>query len=423
MAQLKLERILLAAAIALLPMSYYTKTILGLREMTWVDPTLVLAAALVVLRPSVVRFDALTAFALLAIPGAIIGYACLPNSSPLAILREPLRLALNVGWYFLCLRLWSIDRAFACRWLSVSVIAELLLAAWRWLDWAGLVPAPWISAAVRSANADKQLLWFGDVIIQRFMGTFEEGPPFGLFMLSALCVLLLAWWKLGERSRLVTTGVIAALAGTVCSLSDQIFLGLATLVLFAGAGVCSRPRYRWVGVAALVAAMAFSPYAVERLATKADEITANPRAASVSGQSGGERAFHVRFGLRLLDDSPGFAVLGIGPGRYGEYAARAWGFPDSTVMQVAPAEWLVEHGIVGVTLMLAWLLGIAVAAGRGFGLTGLGAFLALVLGVAFEANWKWEFWFLALAFLGAAHPTLRESARFDPPDDSSATER
>ena len=75
-------------------------------------------------------------------------------------------------------------------------------------------------------------------------------------------------------------------------------------------------------------------------------------------------------------------------------------------MQVTPAEWLVEYGLLGMVAIIIFLLGIFKGSMRKYGLLGAGAFLALMAVNMFQANWKWEAWFFALAFLatGATGP-------------------
>jgi len=49
----------------------------------------------------------------------------------------------------------------------------------------------------------------------------------------------------------------------------------------------------------------------------------------VMGTSGGERLFHLHYGISILAEQPIAMFLGIIPDRYGDYAAKTGLFPDT----------------------------------------------------------------------------------------------
>jgi hypothetical protein len=121
----------------------------------------------------------------------------------------------------------------------------------------------------------------------------------------------------------------------------------------------------------------------------------------IVGASGAERMYHTRMGFKLLADNPFAIITGIGPGRYGDYCEAYGLFPSSVTMQVTPLEWIVEYGAIGSAVIVIWLVHIGKGASRTFGTIGIYAVVSLVIAVMFQASWKWEGWFIALAFLDA----------------------
>jgi hypothetical protein len=122
----------------------------------------------------------------------------------------------------------------------------------------------------------------------------------------------------------------------------------------------------------------------------------------------GERSFHLRYGWLILGAHPAATLFGIGPGRYGEYAADSGDFPDTVNMQTSEMEILVEWGVAGLATWLVLLGGLAWRAAQLHGLLGLGLVVALVIADSFQANWKHEAMFLAVAALSITPSSMAE---------------
>jgi hypothetical protein len=114
----------------------------------------------------------------------------------------------------------------------------------------------------------------------------------------------------------------------------------------------------------------------------------------------------------LFIEQPASLITGIGPGRYGDYAVRTGYFPSTVTTQFTIIDWVVEYGFLGLLLIGVWLFRIGSHALFGYGIFGAGALVAILIGNMFQANWMWEAWFLALAFLDAsARGPALEAAR------------
>jgi hypothetical protein len=135
--------------------------------------------------------------------------------------------------------------------------------------------------------------------------------------------------------------------------------------------------------------------------------------ANIWQNSVGEREFHLKYGLSLLEREPIAALLGIGPGRYGEYAADTGYFPATTTMQFAFPEILVEWGAVGLGIWLITLTAVALHIRKVHGFAGVCLLIGLLIADSFQANWKFEAVLLAVAALCIPQPMLpgRRTAR------------
>jgi hypothetical protein len=185
----------------------------------------------------------------------------------------------------------------------------------------------------------------------------------------------------------------------VASLSDQTLIALLTLgLIFALVRTGRNSAVRTLLWFSLVLVLAL--YSADALATrwKSDSYySGDPMGTSIS-----ERSFHARYGLGLFIEQPASMITGIGPGRYGDYAVRTGYFPSTVTTQFTIIEWVVEYGFLGLCLIGRWLFRIGSHAVFGYGIIGAGALTALLIANMFQANWKWEAWFLALAFLYAS---------------------
>lgn len=400
MVSLKITRALFALGVLLMPLSYSTKEMLGLSSLVWVNPTLVLGLLAYVLRMTVVKPRGLELLVLVSLISSFVGVLMLQPEGLQTVIREPSRLALNVVWFRVACSYIRREPGYVLRWLSYSVVLELILAIWLWLGFLNLVPLKFVSAEYVDAFRFKQLVWFDGIPIQRLLGTFSEGPVFGLFMFSCFVLFVLSYVTDRDRSKYIRVGMYAAAIGTLGSLADQILLAL--LLFIVACGVYFLRGRRHVISAFVVLGLLFSvitPYVFNRITEKIDEV-GNVDSSETIGTSGGERSFHTNYGVKILEENPLAFFVGIGPGRYGEYAEKTGFYPPTVTMQVTVMEWLVEYGLLGLSIICSWLFFVCKHAVSAFGIIlGGGTFLALMVAVAFQSNWKWESWFLALAFL------------------------
>jgi len=402
---LTLAKPLYALAVVLLPLSYGTKLAFGWDAMVWVDPTLVLAipAFLLVGARPIDRLGLLVAGT--AFFSASVGAILLtPSGGSLAglydVYREPIRLLLNLVWFWTSVRLFTLDKSFVLNWLAVSVTVQLLIGCYLLVSLLGWVPIP---DQVRAYTADylvRQSLHVRGLIVPRMGGSFVESPPFGLFMFSAFAIFTLALFRERLRGGLLVLGFSVSLLGSLLSLSDQILMALAWCLL--SWLVLARTRLLSLLTKPLVAALVVtvSIYVAASIVQKVR--ISETTVAARSGLSVGERMFHSAYAMDLLAEHPALLLFGIGPGRYGDYATRTGRFPDTVTVQVTAVEWLVEYGVLGMAVILAWIARIGGHAVRGLGWLGLSTLGGLLLANMFQANWKWEAWFMGLAYLNSA---------------------
>jgi hypothetical protein len=408
--------LLYVAAVALTPVSVASKYLLGATTSTWIDPSLLLSlAALLTLLPcwedfleSELQLPMVAAglLFLASLVSALSGLVLRPPESLYTVLREPLRLWLNLAWFITSV--WFLRHRPRVVLIGSIIAVSFALIAGIYLELAAfrLVPAPELASSYARTYLIRQTLWFHGFPLLRMGGLFFEAPPFGLFMFSQFVVLALLREGALLR-RWSATSLVFAGFGLLFSLSDQVFIA-AAVGIFSG---LSRLRKRWkvmpwIAVIALVVVCGFE---LEALAIKQVSST-NGIVSWINGGSVGERDFHVRYGLSLLGEHPAAAFFGVGPGRYGEYAADTGDFPSTVNVQTSEMEILVEWGALGLAL---WLLLFGSFAARGFqayGVLGLGFVVGLLIADSFQANWKHEAVFLALAVLVVPRPGTKELA-------------
>lgn len=400
---------LAAAAVLLLPLSYAVKFQLGKPGITWIDPSLLIGTVLagVLVATNVSRVGRVIRHALHWDSPALwiacfVAVYCLstlirwsPSVGTYDNLREVTRLilSLNLAFSIYAVALETRARrtlywAFAASTVIEFTYALYLVAVHYW----GLPIWP----AGRAYVADyvgRQSYFAGSHYWPRLGGSFVESPIFGLYMLSAIAVGAVA---LREHQRLqgwvlCTIGA----TGAIAALADQVLFGLAlgTIVFLVASKRGVWIRALGVGLAVLVISVG--------AASTINKISV-AQTGPVYGTSAGERWWHLRFGWRLVSGQLEYAVIGVGPGRYGTYAARAAEeFPD-TVTPQSLGEILFETGSAGTLLALLAVGSIALSAMRRQGLFGLGFLVMLVVGVSLQSNWKFEALFVAVAILLAA---------------------
>ncbi|GEM_PF-2746023 len=383
-----------AVAVLLIPATSSIKDLLRL-DIPWIDPTLLLAPiAFIFLSPRLVPQASLAVVAA-ALLSCLSGAAALAADGSYVVLREFVRLLLNLVWFWVVVEVVRRKPKMLLNTLAVTVIIQLAIAAAISIVLAALGETESI-ARLEDYYGGRQVVSLGAVKFQRFMGTFFEGPPFGLFMLCSLVVLLVGREHLGCTGKLSKCGVAASVAGIIGAFADQVFLGSVVFMagLFirrTGAGGQLHIR-RMVGLAI---GLAVAIVVAGNIARKATQLE-GAGAAVMIGASGGERMYHLEHATASWAASAGTVLFGIGPGRYGEVAARNGPFTPTTTIQVTFVEWLAEYGVVGFLAIVLWLR-IVLKSASGIGWLGSASFWGLLVAVAFQANWKVESWFMALA--------------------------
>lgn len=409
-------RPLVFATIVLFPASYALKYVYGV-EVTWIDPAylvglLALGLHFVARRgrlrlPRDERAIAAAA-ALFVVSYTVAGLASLVRYSasqgavaPTAysVLREPIRLCLSAGLFFLVLFVVESRRRYEAV-LKVLVwtgIAEFLLAVYMLIAFAVSLYLPPGWADYMKVYYWRQALYQGGLVVPRLGGTFFEAPIYGLFMLTTLGANLLLLRLSKQRLYKVTLAVVAL--GTLACLSDQVLLGMVAL----GVVVCltslaghgwHRPLALILGLTAVLGLVAWLGVSVAR------KSAVEARLFQTRGLSVGERLYHVGRALDHFETNP---FIGIGPGLYGHYAAKTGSWPRTVTVQVMLPEILVDSGILGLGAFLIFAGTSAWWLARKPDKTCLGIALSLLIADSLQANWKWGFVSFALGLTIVHH--------------------
>jgi hypothetical protein len=407
--------LLFALAILAMPLSSAVKLMLGEEQITWVNPTLVLALLLFILLKFPIRATAdvvLLGCALLSgtLGALFVEPGALREKSGLYLMyMEPVRLGLNLCWFSVCVAMLKLDRKFVVKWLVIGVVAEGTVAAVLMAAMLGFLSVQGPLGLFLDIYKLRQSVWIAGIHVYRTAGTFVESAPFGLFMFCCFAVLLneLRTGRVTEHRRAVIVATAVSLIGTIAAFADQVLLGLVVFC-FGALFFTKAKRSAMRTIAAVLLVGVVAVYATGKVISKW-ELAASTAQGDIYAQSGAERMFHTKYGLGLLAENPFTLVTGIGPGRYGDYAVRTGLFPSTVGIQVTPVEWLVEFGVLGTWAILVWLWSIARPAVKTLGPMALVTVLSLVLANLFQANWMWEAFFLALAFLYCAGEEQQES--------------
>ena len=197
MVELNIAKVLYALALLSMSLNYGIKPIFGIPDnVTWIDPTLILSAFMFCLRPSLKYPYHTLAIIFVAILSATSGYFLLhPEGQGLSALyniyREPIKLTLNIIWFWVSINFLKYDRKFVLHWYAISVIIQFLLAIYFLLGWLHLISLPGYVVEFIQSRFLHQTVYIADLAIPRLLGTFIESPPFGLFMFSAFVVFSL----------------------------------------------------------------------------------------------------------------------------------------------------------------------------------------------------------------------------------------
>lgn len=430
MASLNSQRSLYALAVVFIPISFGVKETLGLTY--WLDPTLIIALVIFVLWPSKPRPGLSVAIPVCAVVSAYAGTFFMPPVfgdflTLYHIFKEPLRLVLVLMFFWVSIRFFIRDRAFALRWIAISVLVQVVLGVYFVCAVLGWAPYPDFMDNYVNVHMYAQWILVGPFDVPRLCGTFYESPPLGMFMTACLVILGFGKFREGAKERIVTWGLVGASVGVVWSLAEQVFLGL--LPLCAGIVMASGKGKTALRITFVAVLLLLIPFVSTKMMDKIQQ-EQQLQGQAVVGASGGERSFHAHYALRMLGDNPWGWLTGLGPGRYGEYASRTGMFPDSVTPQVTAIAWLFGYGAIGTVIICAWLFLIAKNSIKSYGIfLGLGAFFAVLLANMFQAGWKDESFFLALAYLyasayfkrpGAEQPKLRTASSAKRPEMSGA---
>src|SRR5512146_911195 len=116
MARHAITRWLFVVAVIAMPLSYGVKKIFDLIQITWIDPTLVLAVPLFVFLGWPIRKSIDVGFVLYAFASALVGWGLLapsfdrPHSAAYTVFMEPFRLLLNMLWFWCVCKVLLVDR-------------------------------------------------------------------------------------------------------------------------------------------------------------------------------------------------------------------------------------------------------------------------------------------------------------------------
>lgn len=405
----RIARTIFGVAIIALPLSYAVRNLLGY-EGTWIDPPMVLGAIVFVLVGRRLRRKRGWLLIVLAFVSAGLGWYMHRvepghlHSALFVVMTDPLGLTLNLIWFWVCIIYFASEPDYSVRCVSISVICQLLIGVYLYLAMFHILPVPSPMDSFLQDYRARQVLWFsGGGGIPRMAGTFDESPLFGLFMLSCLAVLALELRRRGsegKHARFILAGCLAAGIGVLSSLSDQILIAACVLAAAFGWSRLSRPGMARSLV--IIAVLALSAFLIYRVCVQQSMEAVN--GSSVYGESFGERKYNAWYGLRIFAEQPGALFLGIGPGRFGDYAVQDDMYREESTVQPGTAiiEWLVGYGLLGLIAIVVWLYEIGKRARIGFGVLGLAVLFALLIADMFQLRWLWEGWFTALAYLYAS---------------------
>lgn len=401
---MKVSSVLYGLAVLTLPVGSAVKLLFGSEHMLWIDPTLIFSAmAFVALAPAWNTQDSrelsgatIAAIVLTSacIVSAISGFLLRPVATPYDALREPARFFLTLIWLITSRWFLRFRPQFVFRCAAAAVIIGLLSGIYIDLAAGGFVPATQQIMFYSQEYVLRQIVWLFVAWVPRMGGLFLEAPPFGLFMLAMAIVFYVAR-RSGIGGFSTLAGLTISVLGTLASLADQALSGLF---------ICALPillyakiRRGWLKSFLLI--VFGGVLAAPVLQAVQSKLLNSSNIRHIYQTSVGERAFHLNYGLSLLEREPVATLFGIGPGRYGEYVAETGYFPDTVTMQFSEPEILVEWGVVGLGIWIVVLTCVAWRIWKLHGFTGVCFLLGLLNADSFQSNWKSEAVFFAIAAL------------------------
>jgi len=398
----KCRKCIIALIVILIPLSYSTKFLIGLPDITWINPTLILSV-LFCLCTLDIKIDSPSVFiVLMAFFSAIVGYIITPDwkLSLYPLFRESVRLLLCVIFMHVMIYALTKNREYVLKCLSITVCLEFFFSIYLII---GAYSDLGLSGDAREymrIYLYRQAIWInGDIMIPRPGGTFIESPIYGLFMICSYIILTISRKEYIYDNRLIKTGQYIAMIGAIISLSSQVIAGLAVFWIYPilkQLFVRKQRNIKYIGYTIIGIVCSFY-YLLDRTIIKIREI--NNIDISLIGFSLGERIFHIYYSLQIITDNLLLLLFGIGPGRYGTYLSKIFNVAEDTGIQVVPMDWLAETGMIGLSIIIFWLYNIYYNGKKKYCTLAEAGFFATLISVLFQANWRWECWFFVWALM------------------------
>ncbi|MCZ8523111.1 MULTISPECIES: O-antigen ligase family protein [Paenibacillus] len=400
----KLSFYLYIMSVFLIPLSPATKLILGMENLTWVDPSLILCMLGVIIlimtdqikvyQRSYLILSIMT-FILIYFIGALINGSRLESISVGEIIREPLKLLLCLCMTYLTYVFTNQneDRVTIFYYFGTGAILQFCFAVYLILAYYLNLP---LLPPMKEYIVDyvgRQSLWITPPI-PRLGGTFIESPPFGLYMLVVLfCATL--FYKYSKNIFALVV-IIIGLLGAVFSLADQILVALLVSFCLIFISLEKVRKSFFMPVLVVYAAVLVAVVTIlvmPHFQNKIEEIS------NINQSSVGERTFHILFSLKMLFNDILTFLIGLGPGLYGKYATTTGYYPDTVTPQVTIIEILVETGVLGFAIFACLLVLTLRRMLRLHSMYGIAVFVGLFLAIAAQATWKWSSVFFLIPFV------------------------
>lgn len=259
--------------------------------------------------------------------------------SILAIYTQAIKVGLCVMFYASLTHAFRTDVRYieiASSALLWSCVFQLAFSFYTYAAWAGLVWFPNPDFFSLNSFDDRFSGVIGGVIFPRFFGTTHEPAPYGLFGLAAL-----VFWIRFQEVRYRKAGIFFSCLIILTSLSDQVFLGLIFLALYYTAG---KKGYRTLLITiSILCVIPLSLYLANNIGQKLSDVEIS---SASFGQSAGERLFYAKYLYETIASSPFNLFVGLGPGLFGFYMNKEFGFPTTTSTMSLPVDILASGGVM-----------------------------------------------------------------------------
>jgi hypothetical protein len=324
----------------LIPVSPAIKDILGFSG-TLVDVSLILAPIIFFYFRPRPEPAAWALFGVYFFLSTVHGLATMPtfDLSVMAVYTQAIKVGLCIMFYTSLTHAFRTDTSYveiASSALLWSCVFELAFSLYTYAAWAGLVWFPNPDFFALNSFDDRFSGVIGGMIFPRFFGTTHEPAPYGLFGLAAL-----VFWVKFQNVRHRKAGIFFSSLIIVTSLSDQVFLGLLFLGLYLMAG---KKGYRTLLICASIVCIApLSFYLANNIGQKLADVEVS---SASFGQSAGERLFYAKYLYDTVSVSSFNFLTGLGPGLFGYYLNKEYGFPTTTSTMSFPVDILASGGVI-----------------------------------------------------------------------------